>query len=107
MAYVRYEASNAKIREQLMPDLANCYSILERINKLIYCGDLKKSVALISKHIRDLELINKNIKHIASRNNSLRMHRLSAKSKRLKNLIRSKIRVGQLLLRQLKQQTIH
>lgn len=101
MAYVRYEASNAKIREQVLPEVADCFYILEKIQKAVSCGELKKTVSLISKHINSLELINKHIKNIAARNNKFRMNRLSAKSKRLKNLIRSKIRVGQLLLRQL------
>lgn len=102
MSYIRYEASNAKIREDVMPKVAHCYLVLDKIKRSVYYGDLKKAMMQLNKHIESLEHVKEDMRHTYKRNNSLKMRRLSKKSKRIKRELISKVRVGYLLLRKLK-----
>lgn len=101
MSYVRKEASTAHVREEVMPSVVHCYSILDQVKKSIYIGDLKKANRQVSNCIDQLGIVQSTIKVIGHKSNILAMTRLSPKIKKYKNNLRKQIKKGRLIIKEL------
>lgn len=101
MSYVRKEASTAHVREEVMPFVVHCYSILDQVKKSIYIGDLKKANRQVSNCIDQLDIVQDTIKVVGHKSNILAMTRLSPKIKKYKNNLRKQIKKGRLIIKEL------
>lgn len=107
MSYVRRDASNAKIREEVMPYVVSCYSILDKVKRSVYIGDLKKANKQVSTCVNQLHDVQNTMKSVAHKSNTLAMTRLTPKAKKYKNKLRKQIRKGRLIIQEINNEYTH
>lgn len=98
MSYVRKEASSAQIREEVMPGVVSCYSILDQVKKSVFVGDLKKAQKQVSTCVSQLNEVQSTMKLVARKSKLLAMTRLTPKAKKYKNQLRKQIKKGRLII---------
>lgn len=107
MSYVRREASNAKIREDVMPSVVSCYSLLDQVKRSVYTGDLKKATKQVSTCMSQLNIVQNTIKLVARKSKILAMTRLTPKAKKYKNKLRKQIRKGRIIIMEINNYNTH